>query len=321
MEPSGQGAHQFSLRFNDFEELAEATRGWDLDYWQLDSGPFAAEHTQIQTPSVILNECAYSRKIHQRGAPPAGHRTFAFAANQGLDLMWRGKTVSSEDLMLFPPGSELESISQPGFHIFAISIADGALEEAASRRGLDSVRELLPATDLISCRDDALAKIRLRAGYLSRTAASGPSIVNDRLFREGLEIDLVDSVLDAIATGSGIMRSFSVAPSRTRLVKRAIEIIADRAEDRVTVAEIARLTGITDRTLRTAFEESVGISPKQYIQAYRLNSVHRLLRHAREQGQNVADVANSLGFWHMGQFARDYRKMFGVLPRQTMRLD
>ncbi|MGI9240067.1 MAG: helix-turn-helix domain-containing protein, partial [Verrucomicrobiales bacterium] len=111
-----------------------------------------------------------------------------------------------------------------------------------------------------------------------------------------------------------------VARSRTRAVKKALDIIADRADEPVSVAEIARLTEVTDRTLRYAFEESYGISPKQYLQAYRLNRVHRQLRQARREGENVSDVANSWGFWHMGQFAKDYRRMFGALPTQTMEL-
>jgi len=30
-------------------------------------------------------------------------------------------------------------------------------------------------------------------------------------------------------------------------------------------------------------------------------------------------VANAWGFWHMGQFARDYRRLFGELPSDTLR--
>jgi len=33
----------------------------------------------------------------------------------------------------------------------------------------------------------------------------------------------------------------------------------------------------------------------------------------------VADVANRHGFWHMGQFAKDYRKTFGELPSETLK--
>jgi AraC family ethanolamine operon transcriptional activator len=320
MESANPDNLQFSICFDEFDAFAEATRGWDLDFWQLDSGPFKADLTQTVTSSAILVECAFGRKIEQRGAPPPGYRTFGFAANEYLDLRWRGKTVGSQNLMLFPPGGELESISQPGFHVFAFSVSERALEEAASRKGLDSVVELFPPTDLISCPCETLANIRNHARTLSRQAAGRPGRLNHRPFRDSLELELVDFIIDAIAMDAGAVESRPTASLRTFAVKKALDIIADRADEPVSVAEIARLTGVTDRTLRYAFEEAYGLSPKRYVQAYRLNNVHRLLRRARKEGRNVSDAANAWGFWHMGQFARDYRRMFGALPRETMEI-
>ena len=49
----------------------------------------------------------------------------------------------------------------------------------------------------------------------------------------------------------------------------------------------------------------------------RLNAARRELRHGGPDTV-VADVANHQGFWHMGQFAADYRRMFGELPRETL---
>jgi len=31
----------------------------------------------------------------------------------------------------------------------------------------------------------------------------------------------------------------------------------------------------------------------------------------------IADVANKWGFWHLGQFAKDYRSWFGELPSEA----
>jgi AraC family ethanolamine operon transcriptional activator len=319
MESSNAGNLQFSLCFDEFDAFAEATREWDLDFFQLDCGSFQAELSQTITPSVILVECAFSRMIEQHGAPPPGYRTFGFAASQNLELRWRGKTVGPDSLMLFPPGCELESISRPGFHVFAFSVLERVLEANAARRGFDSVEDLFPAGDLISCPAEIMANIRFLALSLSRSAEIRPDLLDDCAFRENLELDLVDSVLDAIATAGGTAACRSTAHSRTRAVKMALDIIADRADEPVTVAEIARSTGVTDRTLRNAFEDVYALSPKQYLQAYRLNQVHRQLLRFQETGQNVSDSANAWGFWHMGQFARDYRRMFGVLPSESMK--
>ncbi len=63
------------------------------------------------------------------------------------------------------------------------------------------------------------------------------------------------------------------------------------------------------------------MAPKTYINAVRLNGVHKQLR-ARQRGQiHVTDAANHWGFWHMGQFAADYRKLFGENPSATLGCD
>jgi AraC family ethanolamine operon transcriptional activator len=49
-----------------------------------------------------------------------------------------------------------------------------------------------------------------------------------------------------------------------------------------------------------------------------LNGVHRDLRKANLDGKRISDVANDWGFWHMGQFAADYKKLFGELPSEIL---
>jgi len=33
----------------------------------------------------------------------------------------------------------------------------------------------------------------------------------------------------------------------------------------------------------------------------------------------IGTIANRCGFWHMGRFAADYRRLFGELPSETLR--
>lgn len=70
------------------------------------------------------------------------------------------------------------------------------------------------------------------------------------------------------------------------------------------------------RTLNYAFRELIGVTPKQYLQATRLDGVRREL-HRRGTRAMITDIANHWGFWHMGQFAADYRRQFGELPSET----
>jgi len=103
---------------------------------------------------------------------------------------------------------------------------------------------------------------------------------------------------------------------RVKSVQRAIDWLTAAAPDGVSVAEICEATGVSWRTLDRGFREQFGIGPKAYLNRFRLSRVRSdLLRQGIETP--VADAANAWGFWHMGQFARDYRQMFGELPSVT----
>lgn len=65
----------------------------------------------------------------------------------------------------------------------------------------------------------------------------------------------------------------------------------------------------------------LGMTPKAYLKGQRLYFSHRALWHADPLENTVSDIANRLGFWHMGQFAQDYRKIFGAKPSETLALD
>ena len=59
---------------------------------------------------------------------------------------------------------------------------------------------------------------------------------------------------------------------------------------------------------------------KGYISGVRCLKLHQAreeLASVRFLQQPIADIAKVISFWHLGQFAHDYRKLFGILPSQT----
>jgi AraC family ethanolamine operon transcriptional activator len=51
----------------------------------------------------------------------------------------------------------------------------------------------------------------------------------------------------------------------------------------------------------------------------RLTEARRLLLTGDPRVATVTSAAAQAGFWHMAQFAQDYRNMFRELPSQTLR--
>lgn len=306
-------------RFESFESFAKAARRWDLDFRQLDPGRFEAELTHVVTRTVILARCRLNRKVEQRGTPPAGYRTFGLGADDRLDITWRGKRVGPRHLMIFPAGEPLDSVTGPGFHVFAISVSEEALSRAAARRGIDHAETVLPEDDLAICSAELLGSLRSLAGNLTEAASSKPGWIRNRWFRISLEEDLPDLILDAIDHSSSDQSRPPASPIRQGALRAALELIEARGQEPVSIAEIERLSGASGRTLRYAFEERFGLSPKQYLGAYRLNRVRSELLRAECTKASVRAIAEKWGFWHMGQFAADYRRMFGDYPSDSLR--
>src|SRR5262249_50413201 len=85
-----------------------------------------------------------------------------------------------------------------------------------------------------------------------------------------------------------------------------------------TILDLCAEVGVSERTLHYAFRGVVGLSPMAYFKAQRLNGLRRDLRLADPGGVSVAGAAGRGGFWHTGNLAADYQRLFGELPSETL---
>ena len=114
------------------------------------------------------------------------------------------------------------------------------------------------------------------------------------------------------------MLLFLRGTTRGIIFKRTQDFIHSSFDESLSIKILCQEIGINERTLRHAFTEKSGLSPKKYIHNFRLNKARKLLKSGRYE--KVIDVADQLGFWHSGQFASDYRNLFSENPSETMKL-
>lgn len=105
-------------------------------------------------------------------------------------------------------------------------------------------------------------------------------------------------------------------PVASRDVKRAIDYIQANLAEPITLACLARASGVAGRTLLKHFREFHGVSPMRYVRNLRLQRVREELAAGRVD--HVAASATRWGFMHAGRFAVDYRRRFGESPSVTL---
>ena len=302
-------------RFNDFDAFTNALSGWQLQFDQLDRGSFRGELEQCITPQISIQRGQFNRRLEQQGANPTGCRTFGIPNIGHTPYQWRRHELASTDLLSFAGDVELQSISAPEFHIFAVSINDTLLNDAARLLGYESHSDILDREHIVSCSESKLDYLRQ---FLNSTLSPSNNLANGgESFVHEMESDLPLLLLQLfISQEKHPPKPTQLA--RRRALRNAQQAIMDSDEPISNVSDLCRLTGEGERTLRYAFMEAYGVSPKAYLHALRLNAVRRILRN-HNLSPVIADVANSQGFWHMGQFAADYKKMFGELPSATLK--
>ena len=79
------------------------------------------------------------------------------------------------------------------------------------------------------------------------------------------------------------------------------------------------MVGLSERSLRNAFYDVHGVSPKRWIVAERLRWARRALCENVSGSITVTVVATDYGFSELGRFAATYRHAFGEAPSVTLR--
>lgn len=106
-----------------------------------------------------------------------------------------------------------------------------------------------------------------------------------------------------------------------RTVRRAVEAMRADPGRPYTVAELARIAGISSRSLQQSFRRYTGMPPMAYLRELRLGLAYDQLVRADPRTASVAGIAYRTGFAHLGRFAATYRGRYGVSPSHTLHHD
>ena len=311
------GAVRQVARLENFDAIADAAKGWDLDFRLLAGGKATGEIEAVLTGRAVVQRNRFGWKLLQRGTSPRGYRTFGVGVNADQSFPWCGQSVRDDWLLSFPIDGEFESISDESFHSYSLTFDEELVRETAQVLYGSSGDAALPAVGLFNVGHERLGLIRGILRRIAMTSRMQPSPRQARGLSQAIEWDLLSELMQAFAAGRKEWKSTSRL--RAIALKRSTAFIEDSGGQSLTVREVCEVSGASWRTLDYAFKERFGVSPKAYLRTRQLNAVRKDLRASGPGEYTVRDVAARWGFWHMSQFAADYRKLFGELPSDTLR--
>jgi AraC family ethanolamine operon transcriptional activator len=307
-----------SQRFTSFEELAALVIAWDFDFHQLGKNYSDTALEQVQAGNILFSHLSCGCFSTHAGETPKGMYSIGLPDTGCSEFRYFDHRVDRPVLLVRAPGQEFDVVARPGYGISTFSIPQPVFEaycetnlDTSSGRLLDRGKQMIPITPEVAMNVRAMAlELRNFAQFLS-----DPSGQYDPA--ECFESRVLENLVRAFEQDRCTTKEPG-ATVRSQIFRRARNVIRDHPHERLSVRDLAATLNTTERTLERLFIREIGISPKKFLFGRRMYGAHRQLWHSTSTETSVADIANAWGFWHMGQFAKDYRRLFGELPSETL---
>lgn len=100
------------------------------------------------------------------------------------------------------------------------------------------------------------------------------------------------------------------------LLECSLDFICKNKGD-ITVQQLMKHTGYTERHIERTFRESIGISPKKFGNIVKLHSFLRMLKQDLKR-QNLTSICYETGYSDQSHLIKEFRKYTGITPTQYL---
>jgi AraC family ethanolamine operon transcriptional activator len=154
----------------------------------------------------------------------------------------------------------------------------------------------------------------LLAALQSTSTADEPASIAQRLPTPPGAADWID---DTLGTARDRFYRWSFSGPNPLPVMARIDSFIDTNRNRpIYLKEVADVANVSMRKLHNVVVQLRGMSLTRYLKLRRLWNAYQELLGA-QPGELIKTVALRNGFWHLGDFAREYNRQFGESPSDT----
>ena len=111
-------------------------------------------------------------------------------------------------------------------------------------------------------------------------------------------------------TGKMVLQKKSSILSKP--VTQCVDYIYSNIKERITIADLAAYTGLSESYLSRVFKQNLGVSISDYIREKKIEKATHLLKYSDKP---IIDIANYLSFHHRATLSRYSRVLWGLHQR------
>jgi AraC family transcriptional regulator, ethanolamine operon transcriptional activator len=293
----------------------------DQDAVQLESQPLHARRVIVRLEGATVVLHTSNRRLRTATRAHAGllaYVTFGPHAHGTVN----GLPVRPGLMLAAAPEAEARFVVDPGWESVTFLLSPQDLRAHLAARQREHEFYVPHGVEALQADPDGARALFDWGKLLTTTAARQPAILNEgRNERRAASVELFETLLPVIGGSEQLQPTRS---DRTRQVHSDIVRISEahalsHVGDHISVSDLCRVAGVSERSLEYAFREVMGLTPVAYLIRLRLHRVRQGLLAGTHATTTVTTEAVNWGFWHFGEFSRAYKNCFGELPSDTLR--
>ncbi len=295
----------------DADQHAHNLTNWQQQYDQVGAGKFYGHIMEIQLEELQVFKEHTSQAMRQSCNVWSDSIWLGLPHDIDQESRINGKRISKQHIMCRPGDNEFELVTPANFDIYGLVVSQTKIINTANAQQLDINWPALFNKDQLTLNPKTLNNLHFILQRLLSSQSNWHSCHEDILIMAILQVFIEGE------TSSKQDRYTQVGfQHRKSVVIKAREFIRENISENITISQLCEITNVSRRTLQYSFETILGITPLQFLRISRLNGVRRTL-HDNTQNISVSDIASHWGFWHLSQFSKDYKTLFGELPSQA----
>ncbi|REG83669.1 helix-turn-helix domain-containing protein [Marinomonas pollencensis] len=310
MSAPNEGALISVSEARDADLHASNLTNWQQEYDQTSRGRFYGRIVELPFEGLQVFREHTNQALQQKCVVWPNSVWLGIPLAAQAESRINGLAVQSNAIMCRPGGCHFELTTPQEYDLYGLVVDQQALIALANTHGVNLHWQELTEHGRLAIPEKTLREVRfLLARLLSGDKGRAPR----RLQYDIVMMALLE-VLKAETPQPVKIQSYA---HRKNVVDCARHFLDHHLDEPVTITQLCDITNVSRRTLQYSFESILDMSPIQYLRISRLNGVRRALINAGHNSA-VSEIAVRWGFWHLSQFAKDYRCLFGERPSETL---
>ncbi len=308
------------IRSSDVEEVLATVPKWQLEHRLLGRASGASQGAAMRAGAIGIASNWLMGTVHSAGGVPAGYMSIGIDLADRPSRRFGGRPLAMDEVLLGYSGAEVDYLLAPSFRGLSVHLPAMPVEAAlAQRQTCSPSLDFYRAIRVASLRGTGTRELWDLFARLGQALHSGVTPLDDST-APFVEAEVLDAVVATIELHDphGSADRHLQWHHRRPIAQRAREFMQANLGEPVTLADICLATRASQRTVEYAFRDVYGMGAKKFLKLLRLNDVRRQLRRSDAEPISIADAAHRAGFWHMGHFAADYRRLFGETATRTV---